>query len=429
MDKLNSEATKGFGKNDVERYCRQMILPEIGTTGQAVLRNSSVLIVGCGGIGCPVALYLAAAGVGRLGLVDYDDVELSNLHRQVLHTEVTVGVPKVDSAAEALQRLNMDLEISRHNELIEPSNVFDIIKPYDVVVDATDNVPTRYLLNDACWLAGKKPLVSGSALKMEGQLTVYGGARDTEEGAPQPPCYRCLFPTPPPVEAISNCSDSGVLGVVPGLIGILQALEVIKILMGKLKSQERGKKKCYSNDSSLAKKLLLFDAATCSFRSVRLRSADPNCPLCGTNPTITSLGGMDYENLCGVRVHNEAQSIELLKENERISVHDYNKILKEETKHVLLDVRSQAEFDMCHLSSAVSLPMSELTRAPEVVKEAAKSSKTDKLPVYVFCRRGNDSQRAVKKFQELFGEDWVIKDIKGGLHEWSEEIDPTFPHY
>ncbi|XP_071454773.1 adenylyltransferase and sulfurtransferase MOCS3 isoform X2 [Hetaerina americana] len=429
MDKHSYEVTKDVEKNDVERYCRQMILPEIGMKGQSALKNSSVLIVGCGGIGCPVALYLAAAGVGHLGLVDYDDVETSNLHRQVLHTEVTVGVPKVDSAAEALQRLNMNLEIARHNVLLDPSNIFKIMEPYDVVVDATDNVPTRYLLNDACWLARKKPLVSGSALKMEGQLTVYGGARGASDDAPQPPCYRCLFPTPPPVEAISNCSDSGVLGVVPGLIGVLQALEVIKILIKKYTGEEGEKNRCFSSDSSLARKLLLFDASTCSFRSVSLRAANPECPLCGVNPTITSLGDMDYENLCGVGVHNEAQSVKLLTEDDRITVHKYNSIMKKETDHLLIDVRSEDEFKMCRLPSAVNLPMSQLTRIPEVVEKSVSSSKTKTLPVYVLCRRGNDSQRAVIKFRELLGEEWIIKDIKGGLHEWSEEIDPTFPHY
>ncbi|KAG8228294.1 hypothetical protein J437_LFUL007012 [Ladona fulva] len=410
-------------RSDIERYCRQMILPDVGVQGQLNLKKSSVLIVGTGGIGCPVAQYLAAAGVGQLGLVDYDKVEVSNLHRQILHSEVTVGVPKVDSAAEALRRLNMNVKIERYNTLLDSSNIMEIIKPYDIVVDATDNVPTRYLLNDACFLAGRKPLVSGSALQMEGQLTVYGGVWNEEAGdGRNPPCYRCLFPKPPPPETVSNCSDNGVLGVVPGLIGVLQALEVIKIILKK--RDKRGT--CSSSASSLSGKLLLFDAAECAFRTVNLRYADPNCALCGTNPKITTLQGMDYENLCG------AGGVKLLDKDERISAPQYYEVMRQKSPHVLIDVRSEAEFNMCSLPTAVNLPMEKVSKGAEVVKKAISESVKDdstKLPVYVVCRRGNDSQKAVIKLREVLGEEWEVKDVIGGLHAWSEDVDKSFPHY
>uniref|UniRef100_A0A8W7PPE1 THIF-type NAD/FAD binding fold domain-containing protein n=1 Tax=Anopheles coluzzii TaxID=1518534 RepID=A0A8W7PPE1_ANOCL len=245
-----------LNNDEIARYSRQIILSEIGVQGQLKLKKASVLVVGAGGLGCPAALYLAGAGIGRIGVLDYDEVELTNLHRQLLHTEATVGLTKVTSVQSYLEQLNSQIEIETHHAQLTSENALALLEPYDVVVDATDNVATRYLLNDACVLL-RKPLVSGSALQLEGQLTVYnyrGG-----------PCYRCLFPTPPPPESVTNCGDGGVLGAITGVIGALQALETIKIIL--------------SNEGVLAGRLLLFDGQQSAFRNLKLRPKKPTCAL------------------------------------------------------------------------------------------------------------------------------------------------------
>ncbi|XP_014911781.1 adenylyltransferase and sulfurtransferase MOCS3-like [Poecilia latipinna] len=267
-------AKPALSNEDIMRYSRQLLLPELGVKGQLNLSGASVLIVGCGGLGCPLAQYLAAAGVGRLGLLDYDEVELSNLHRQVLHGEENQGQAKALSAARAVKRLNSTVECIPYHLQLSPENALQLIQQYDIVADCSDNVPTRYLVNDACVLSGK-PLVSASALRMEGQLTVYnycGG-----------PCYRCLYPLPPPPETVTNCSDGGVLGVVPGIMGCFQALEVLKIASGQ--------------GSSCGQQLLMFDAQGFRFRPIRLRPKQADCAVCGESPSVTQL--IDYEAFCG----------------------------------------------------------------------------------------------------------------------------------
>uniref|UniRef100_A0A8C1TS05 Adenylyltransferase and sulfurtransferase MOCS3 n=1 Tax=Cyprinus carpio TaxID=7962 RepID=A0A8C1TS05_CYPCA len=329
------KSNTGLNNEDIMRYSRQLLLPELGVKGQVALSNKSVLVVGCGGLGCPVAQYLAAAGVGRLGLLDYDVVELSNLHRQVLHTELTQGQPKALSAAQAISRLNSTVQCVPYHLQLSRENATQLIQQYDIVADCSDNVPTRYLVNDACVLTGK-PLVSASALRMEGQLTVYncrGG-----------PCYRCLYPTPPPPETVTNCSDGGVLGVVPGIMGCLQALEVLKIASGQ--------------GSSFEKQLLMFDGQEGRFRSIRLRPKQAECAVCGETPTVTEL--QDYEQFCGSAATDKCRRLNLLTKEQRVSVQEYKAVLDSSAPHLLLDVRPKVEVDICHLPVSINIPLSSL---------------------------------------------------------------------
>ncbi|XP_067031765.1 adenylyltransferase and sulfurtransferase MOCS3-like isoform X1 [Acropora muricata] len=426
---------------EILRYSRQLILPEIGVKGQIKLCNTSVLIVGAGGLGCPSAQYLAAAGVGCIGIVDYDTVEVSNLHRQVLHTEDRVNISKAESMKLQLNHLNSSVKCIPYCTQLSSTNALEIIEKYDVVLDATDNVATRYLLNDACVLAGK-PLVSGSALRFEGQLNVY----NYENG----PCYRCLFPNPPPPESVGNCSDSGVLGPVPGIIGTLQALEAIKIAIG-LKS-------------SFCQKMLVYDALDGRFLTIKLRPKQQGCCVCGDNPTINKL--QDYELFCGASATDKSPSLTLLSRQQRISVQEYKDILDQCCDHVLLDVREPVELEICSLPKSLNIPL-RILHKPEnqgLLKEAInhlteKENNSKPVNVYVLCKQGNDSQKAVKILRDTFCRnftkpsssregshessskqetpdssktfvcDVVIKDIAGGLHAWAKFIDKGFPVY
>ncbi|XP_034944569.1 adenylyltransferase and sulfurtransferase MOCS3 [Chelonus insularis] len=399
----------GLKNDEIMRYSRQILIPEISVKGQVKIKKSSVLIVGAGGLGCPSALYLAGAGIGKIGIIDYDNVELNNLHRQLLFTIHDLGRAKVEAAAEHLTRLNENVVVIPYKMQVDSTNILNIIKDYDIVLDATDNVPTRYLLNDACVLS-KKPLVSGSALKMEGQLTVY----NYKNG----PCYRCVFPQPPPPETVVNCGDGGVIGAVVGTIGVLQALEVIKIIL--------------NISGVLSERLVLFDGMEAAFRTIKLRPKNPNCAICGNNPMITEL--IDYEQFCKSRANDKNPNLKLLKNEERITVEEYHKIKNLSTPHLLIDVRSSEEFQICHLDDAINIPYIDikkkggLEKAEEIIKEKLQGCKdTD---VYVLCRRGNDSQRAVKLFKEFFkDENNRIKDIVGGIHSWTHKIDSQFPIY
>lgn len=265
----------GFTNDQIYRYSRHIILPDVGGAGQKKLLKAKVLLVGAGGLGSPTAMYLAAAGVGTLGIVEFDNVDLSNLQRQLLHRTRDVGRPKIDSAAETINALNPDVKVIKHQVVLDSTNVMDIIRDYDIVVNGTDNFPTRYLVNDACVFAGK-PLVDGSIFMFEGQATVYDAAHGS-------PCYRCLFPTPPPPGEVPSCQEAGVLGVLPGIIGCIEAIETIKLILGK--------------GDSLKGRLLLFDALGMEFREMQIQK-NPDCPVCGEHPTITEL--IDYEQFCGV---------------------------------------------------------------------------------------------------------------------------------
>uniref|UniRef100_UPI0037E8968E adenylyltransferase and sulfurtransferase MOCS3 n=1 Tax=Semicossyphus pulcher TaxID=241346 RepID=UPI0037E8968E len=409
-------AKAALSNEDIMRYSRQLLLPELGVQGQLNLSKTSVLIVGCGGLGCPLAQYLAAAGIGRLGLLDYDEVELSNLHRQVLHGEENQGQAKALSAANAVKRLNSTVECIPYHLQLSPENALQLIQQYDIVADCSDNVPTRYLVNDACVLSGK-PLVSASALRMEGQLTVYnycGG-----------PCYRCLYPVPPPPETVTNCSDGGVLGVVPGIMGCFQALEVLKIASGQ--------------GSSCGQQLMMFDAQDARFRSIRLRPKQAGCAVCGENPSVTQL--MDYEAFCGSAATDKCRRLNLLSRDQRITVQDYKTILDKAEPHLLLDVRPPVEVDICHLPLSLNIPLSSLEERKsdhirllqERISQLKQQMAGDcRPPVYVICKLGNDSQTAVQVMGKMIGfeeETVTVKDISGGLMAWAKKIDPTFPQY
>ncbi|RWS27016.1 adenylyltransferase and sulfurtransferase MOCS3-like protein [Leptotrombidium deliense] len=353
-------------QQEVNKYGRQLILPEIGADGQLRLKNSSILIVGCGGLGCPSSQYLVGAGVGRIGLVDNDVVEESNLHRQVIHKENNVGKPKTDSAVEFLQALNSSVAFEKFQVKINRTNAIDIVSKFDIVLDATDNAATRYLLSDVCVLT-KKPLVSGAALRFDGQMTVYNYDDKT-------PCYRCLFPNPPPAGAVTNCNEGGVIGAVPGMIGTLQALEAIKIAAG--------------IRPSFAGKMLLFDGLQGVFRTVKIRDRKKDCISCGENPLITK-ELIDYDEFCKVQCASREPSkagLKILSPEERIYVMEYKSVLDDSLNHILIDVRPEVE-------------------SPEglqKVKELVEDSNVKN--VFVMCRRGEfdlDLIRAQEEWNQI----------------------------
>ncbi|XP_011494060.1 PREDICTED: adenylyltransferase and sulfurtransferase MOCS3 isoform X1 [Ceratosolen solmsi marchali] len=384
----------GLNNGEIARYSRQILLPEIGVKGQLKLKNSSVLVVGVGGLGCPSALYLAGSGVGHIGIVDYDDIEITNLQRQLLFSSLDIGKSKVIAAKEILERLNDNIKITPYKLQIQSSNALEIIQHYDVILDATDNVATRYLLNDACVISGK-PLISGSALQFEGQLTVYNYAG---------PCYRCIFPKPPPPEAVNNCSDSGVLGAVVGTIGVMQALQTIKVIL-KL-------------PGILSGRLLIFDGMDMTFKNLKLRSKNQDCEVCGRNPTIQTL--IDYEEFCGSKANDKHQNLKILTANERISVNEYNELSHTPLKpFILIDIRSNQEYEMCHLKNSINIPFSTLSSKGclDALKKEINKNETDI----------SNAVRALKNY--FTNSDIQVKDIIGGLHAWSHDIDPEFPIY
>ncbi|KAJ2161591.1 hypothetical protein GGF46_001361 [Coemansia sp. RSA 552] len=394
-----------LSREEIRRYSRQLLLPEIGVRGQLRLRGGAVLIVGTGGLGSPCALYLASMGVGTLGLVDHDTVDHSNLHRQIIHTEASCnGTAKVVSAHMGLSRLDPQCNVRIHNVLLDSANAKDVMRGYDVVVDATDNAATRYLINDACVMLGI-PLVSGSAVRLDGQLTVYnynGG-----------PCYRCLFPKPPPAETVANCSENGVLGVVPGIIGCLQAMEVVKLLTGSKKDE--------------APSLLLFSyRSQPPFRTVKLRSRNPSCAVCGDTPTVTELE--DYVAFCGSGPNDSAADWQILRDPaQRVSCREFSMIHGNPGRpHLLLDVRDEVQYDICRLPSSVNVPMDQFDQRRAELEQKLQS--LGGAPVYAICRRGNLSQLAVQYIRDQLGYDECY-DIARGLIGWHDEVDSSFPTY
>jgi adenylyltransferase/sulfurtransferase len=416
----NTETTSSnkrlLTNEQIARYSRHLLLPEIGVVRQARLCNSKALIVGAGGLGAPCAMYLAAAGVGTLGLVDFDVVDTSNLHRQVIHTESREGMSKVLSAAITCRNLNSGITVNTYNEPFSVQNALDLVSQYDVVIDASDNVSTRYLVNDACVLAGK-PLVSGSAVRFEGQLTVYN-FKSKETGCP---CYRCLFPVPPPPETVTNCADGGVMGVVPGVIGCLQALEAQKILM----------QMDDPADGILSKRMLLFQAKTNTFRNVKLRSRKLDCVICGDNPTITSLVAYD-DPACADKKPGPVNDLET---HNRITVQEYNNLTKqqqEQLDHLLIDVRESVQFDIASLDNAINIPVKKLPQEFErirdlIVGKQGHDQNIEKYPIYVVCRRGRLSVTGTKIFLEQGFTN--VKNVEGGVTEWRRHVDPSFPSY
>ena len=403
----------GMDKEQVERYSRHLLLGSFGLEAQEKLCRGSALIIGCGGLGSPVALYLAGCGVGRIGLVDHDTVETSNLHRQIIHSESRVGQSKASSASSSCLSLNSSIKTVVHDQGLNQHNALELLQGYDVIIDCSDNAPTRYLVSDACVVSGK-PLVSAAAVGTDGQLTCY-------HYGPDGPCYRCLFPEAPAPENCSRCSDAGVLGIVPGVMGTLQALEAIKILSGK--------------GDVLSRRMLIFDGLAARFTSVKLRAKSPLCVTCGETPSITSstLSSYDYSLFTGQEVRASGPApLKLIDPRERVmpgqAKAEMDESLSKGEDLMLLDVRPADQFNMAHLSGAINIPISELDRRiGEVVvgSEAVKS-------IYVICRRGNQSQRAVLKLREAFSGNGVnerlrVVDIVGGTTQWASDVDPTMP--
>jgi len=369
---------------ELERYSRHLSLPEVGLTGQEKLRDARVLIVGAGGLGSPVALYLAAAGVGHLGLVDFDTVDVTNLQRQIIHGTKDVGRSKLLSARERIADVNPFVKVDTHETRLTSANALDVIAGYDVVVDGTDNFPTRYLVNDACVLLGK-PNVYGSIFRFDGQVSVF----DAKRGA----CYRCLYPEPPPPGAVPNCAEGGVLGILPGIVGTLQSNETVKLLLGM--------------GEPLINRLLLLDALEMRFREVHF-AKDPACPVCGTAPTIREL--IDYEAFCGVA---QAAASGPVKE---IGATELSRSLD---RVLLIDVREPFEAEIAHIPGARLIPLGELqNRMDEIDRHA---------DIVVHCRSGLRSAKAARWLEEAGFE--RVRNLRGGILAWADEVDPSTPKY
>ncbi|CAK3910919.1 Adenylyltransferase and sulfurtransferase uba4 [Lecanosticta acicola] len=413
---------------EYKRYGRQMIMQEVGLHGQLRLKNAKVLIVGCGGLGCPAATYLAGAGVGTIGLMDGDVVELSNLHRQIAHATSRVGRSKVDSAYEHLTELNPRIKYERHPMHLSPSSALRIFSQYDLILDCTDHPTSRYLISDACVLA-QKPLVSASALKTEGQLIVLNNPPRPAGDASGGPCYRCIFPKPPPADSVLSCGEGGILGPVVGTMGVLQALEALKLVLAKSTPQPP--------DSSPKTQMLIFSAfSTPQFRSVRMRGRRASCAACSVNATITpnqlTDGSMDYAAFCGV-----TDPIQRLPSHLRVSASDFAR-LPRDGRNMLIDVRDETQYAMCALRGSINVPWqgSKEKWIQKAVEAGAISSGYDGRERYVVCRYGNDSQLAVRAAWEALeatlwpdGTDARIRDIRGGFRAWREEVDADWPDY
>jgi molybdopterin/thiamine biosynthesis adenylyltransferase/rhodanese-related sulfurtransferase len=381
-----------FSNDEIARYSRHLIMPEVTMEGQKRLKASSVLCIGTGGLGSPIALYLAAAGVGRLGLVDGDTVDFSNLQRQILHGTKDVGRKKLNSARDRIREVNPNVQVDLYDAFFTSANARQIAEPYDVIIDGTDNFPTRYCSNDISVFL-KKPNVYGSIFRFDGQCTVFaphlGG-----------PCYRCMFPEPPPPGMVPSCAEGGVLGVLPGVIGVIQAIEAIKLIIG--------------IGEPLTGRLVHFDALKLKFREFKLRR-DPKCPVCGDNPTITEL--VDYEQFCGIPQAHAAEQEEALVPS--LSVVELKAKFDRGDKFILLDVREDFERDICRIEGARFIPlgqlpsrMSELDSADEIVLQ---------------CKSGVRSARALKLLSEAgFGK---LLNLEGGILAWAEQVDPLVPKY
>jgi sulfur-carrier protein adenylyltransferase/sulfurtransferase len=378
-----------LSKEEVLRYSRHLIMPEVGMEGQLKLKQAKVLCIGTGGLGAPLGLYLAAAGVGRIGLVDFDTVDLTNLQRQVLFGTGDIGRPKIEAAAERLRDLNPQIQIDSFETRLTSENALDLFKDYDIIVDGTDNFPTRYLVNDACVLLGK-PNVYGSIFRFEGQLTIFG--------APGGPCYRCLYPEPPPPGLVPSCAEGGVLGVLPGIVGTIQAAETLKLIIGK--------------GDSLVGRLLLFDALAMKFRELKLRK-NQECPACGSHPTVTKL--IDYAEFCGIRGEEAPAPLTTVPE---MTPRELKARLDRGDDLYILDVREPHEYQICDIGGHL-IPLGELSSR---VSELDSSRE-----IVAHCRSGKRSAEAAEFLRKSgFRKIW---NLKGGILAWSDEVDPSVPKY
>ena len=380
-----------LSKDEILRYSRHLIMPEVGMEGQLKLKNASVLLVGAGGLGAPLGMYLAAAGIGKIGLVDFDVVDFTNLQRQVIHGTKDVGRKKLDSAFETMADINPFVTLVRHETALSSENAFEIFKDYDIIVDGTDNFPTRYLVNDACVLLNK-PNVYGSIFRFEGQATVFA----TEGG----PCYRCLYPEPPPPGLVPSCAEGGVLGILPGVIGLIQATETVKLILG--------------IGQTLAGRLMLYDALGMKFRELKLRR-NPECPVCGDHRTVTKL--IDYVEFCGVP-HQEAPP-EPVAASGDIEPTEVKTKLDRGDKFTLVDVREPHEFQICRIPGSVLIPLGELQKRLAELDPMAE--------IVAHCKSGVRSGKAVDFLKQQGYK--KVRNMKGGIIAWSDKVDPTVPKY
>jgi molybdopterin/thiamine biosynthesis adenylyltransferase/rhodanese-related sulfurtransferase len=379
-----------LSNEEVLRYSRHLIMPEVGMDGQLKLKAAKVLCIGTGGLGSPLAMYLAAAGVGAIGLVDFDVVDFTNLQRQIIHFTSDVGRKKLDSAAEKINEINPFVEVRKFETRLTSANALEIFKDFDIIVDGTDNFPTRYLVNDACVLTGK-PNVYGSIFRFEGQASVFG----TKEG----PCYRCLYPEPPPPGLVPSCAEGGVLGILPGLVGLIQATEAIKLILG--------------SGDPLIGRLLLVDAMGMKFRELKLRK-NPECPACGVNPTVTTL--IDYNEFCGIR--GEESTTNVSQNLPEISVEELKKKLDAKEDVFVLDVREPHEYQICNIGGHL-IPLGDL---PKRVSELDSSKN-----IVAHCRSGVRSGKAVDFLRQAgFTK---VQNLTGGILAWADRVDPKMPKY
>jgi len=378
-----------LNNDEILRYSRHLIMPEVALEGQKKLKAAKVLCIGAGGLGSPLALYLAAAGVGRLGIVDFDVVDFTNLQRQIIHSTANVGRPKLDSAKERIHEINPFVQVDTYEEALTSENALDLFRDYDIVVDGTDNFPTRYLVNDACVLLDK-PNVYGSIFRFEGQATVFY--------AKQGPCYRCLYPEPPPPGLVPSCAEGGVLGVLPGIIGVMQAIETVKLILGK--------------GESLIGRLVLFDALKMKFRELKLRK-NPDCPVCGENPTITEL--IDYQEFCGVTPQPEVS----VGQEFEITPAELKAKLERGDDFILIDVREPEEYAIARIPGSRLIPRATL---PERLHELSSADE-----IVVHCKSGGRSGLAVDFLKQAGFR--KVKNLVGGILRWSDDVDPTVPKY
>ena len=382
-----------LSQDEIKRYSRHLIMPEVGMEGQQRLKASSVLCVGAGGLGSPAAMYLAAAGVGRIGIVDFDVVDFSNLQRQLLHGTPDVGRSKLASAKDRLHALNPHVQIDTYETSLSSENALKLFAPYDVILDGTDNFPTRYLVNDACVLSGK-PNAYGSIFRFEGQASVFG-AKDG-------PCYRCLYPEPPPPGLVPSCAEGGVLGVLPGIIGVIQATESIKLMLG--------------IGEPLIGRFLIYDALKMKFRELKLRK-DPECPVCGTHPTVTAL--IDYEQFCGIRPEPQAQTTGATMDEWETTPVDVKRRMDAGEDLLILDVREPNEYQINRIAGSTLIPLGELPRRYQELDRNRE--------IIAQCKMGGRSAKAVDFLRSVgFTK---VKNLRGGILEWIDKVDPSQPKY
>ncbi len=383
-----------LSNEEILRYSRHLIMPEVGMEGQLKLKNASVLLVGAGGLGAPLGLYLAAAGIGRIGMVDFDVVDFTNLQRQVIHGTKDVGRKKLDSAFDKMADINPNVKLEKPLRSPSPAdNALDIIKSYDYVVDGTDNFPTRYLINDACVLL-KKPNVYGSIFRFEGQCTIFA--------YPGGPCYRCLYPEPPPPGLVPSCAEGGVLGILPGIIGLMQATETVKLILGA--------------GEPLVGRLVLYDALAMRFRELKLRR-NPECPVCGDHPTLHKL--IDYQEFCGVPHQEAVPATPPVATMDEIEPTEVKQKIDRGDKFVLIDVREPHEYQICKIPTSVLIPLGDL---PKRLNELDKDAE-----IVAHCKSGVRSGKATNLLRENGFKN--VRNMKGGILAWSDKVDPSVPKY